>query len=273
MTEAQFPVWPEQIDPATDDRGFVFGASGEKYAALAVQAAQSLRTSNPGVAIDLYTDCPVPDGVFDQVHPLEKSWFRPKFEALLRSRFQRTIYLDVDLVVIADLSDAFWLLNRFDVSAAHVQNRNMPFATRTWRVPLPNSFPQINSGVMGVRKNERTKRFLTEANEALAEQGLTRDQPILRELLWLHDVSLAIMPEEYNWRKHERIYTSNWTVPAPRVLHSSRFHRKMDGLTPPPPEKVYGRFFMFLVRNLIRGDRQLSSDSARSGWFWRLISK
>ena len=90
---------------ADDLGGFVFGVSGREYADLAVRAARSLRAVAPDALIDIFTDVDVPDDLFDQVHPLEQSWFRPKFEGftipiegyevklkglLLKSRIQKS---------------------------------------------------------------------------------------------------------------------------------------------------------------------------------------
>lgn len=238
-------------------KGFVFAASGAKFAALTEQAARTLRATNPGHAIDIFTDSPVDETLYDRVHALNQSWFRPKFEALIRSRFDQTVYLDADLVVLADISDIFWLLDRFDIAAAHVQNRNAGFARRTWHQEIPNAFPQINGGVLGIRRNDATTAFLEACNKALADENLPADQPVMRELLLDSDLRLAILPPEYNLRKKDIATFSNSNVPAPRILHSSDFHKRMKGLTPPGPGRIYGRIFMRHVRDLLSTDRTL----------------
>ena len=255
------PPWPEA--PGEEDRGFVFAVSGAAYVALAVQAARSVRGTHPGIPIDIYTSDLVPEGVFDRVHPLETDWFRPKFEALARSRFARTLYLDADLVVLADMSDVFWLLNRFDIAAAQVQHANQDFARRVWRQAMPHAFPQVNSGVLGLRASDATRAFMRQVHDALHASGLNQDQPILREMLWSTDLRLAILPPEYNLRADERVWKSSWRDPAPRVLHSSRFHKAMTGADAPSPEAVFGRNFMRMARNLIGGDRQLTAEADR----------
>ncbi len=257
-------------------RGFVFAASGAKFTKLTEQAARSLRASNPGFPIDIFTDETVDETLFDQVHPLHQSWFRPKFEALLRSRFDQTIYLDADLVVLADISDIFWLLDRFDIAAAHVQNRNAGFARRKWRQAIPNAFPQINGGVLGLRRTEATTAFLEACNTALKEENLPADQPVMRELLLDSDLRLAVLPPEYNMRKKDIAAFSNSNVPAPRILHSSDFHKKMRNMTPPSPARIYGRIFMRHVRDLLASDRTLGGhgktpalyDFHKKLWGW-----
>jgi len=207
------------------------------------------------------------------VHPLEKSWFRPKFEALLRNRFEKTIYLDADLVVIADISDVFWLLDRFDVAVAHIQNRNAKFARAFWNVPIPNAFPQINGGVMGFRKNAATTQLLEECKKALIEFDLSADQPVLRELLLESDLRIAILPPEYNLRKPSLALFSGASEPAPRILHNSDFHKKMRGLVPPSPRQVYGRFFMRHVGDLLSADKTLGRGTGSALPTTKLVKK
>lgn len=78
--------------PASAPKGFVFAATGDICVTLARRAARSLRLVHPGAEIDLFTDVRVDDSVFNQVHRLSESWFRPKMEAVLKSRFERTIF-------------------------------------------------------------------------------------------------------------------------------------------------------------------------------------
>ncbi|PTW49610.1 putative nucleotide-diphospho-sugar transferase [Rhodovulum kholense] len=268
MTASPEPLaadWRTEIDYAADDCGVVLSASGDVYIRLAEQAAASVRATNPGLRVDLFCDGEPTPGVFDEVHVLSRSFFRPKFEAALRSRFQRTLLIDVDLVLTADVSDMFWVLNKYDLAACQVQNRNQRFANRFWRRSFPNAFPQMNGGVIAFRRNEKTTRFFEDWQYLVAEvRKGGADQPVLRELLWESDLTVHVLPEEYNLRKHERLYTSNWTVPAPRILHSQRFVRNAKAGKDISPRGVYGWPFMALLRNQIRGDKQLTSDGERA---------
>lgn len=273
-------VWAPPAEFAPQSCGFVMAASGRKFATLAEQAARSLQQSNPGFEVDLWTDVTVDESLFAQVHPLEKSWFRPKFEAIVKSRFERTLYLDCDLVVIADLSDVFWLLDKMDIAGIHAPVRNAGHATSVWRMALPNSFPQINGGVMAVKRSDAAIRLFEDCQRALIEDALPRDQLVIRELLWLSDLRLGILPPEYNLRDAKLALVNGSSVSAPRILHNSRFSRDMrDDTRAPTPEDIYGRFFLDHVDDLLRADRQLSPGTKtvvrplpERGWrtWWRL---
>ncbi|MDT0681735.1 putative nucleotide-diphospho-sugar transferase [Roseicyclus sp. F158] len=210
----------DAIAPA--ETGFVFGVSGAEYAQLAARAAQTLRAVAPDANIDIYTDAEVPDGIFDQVHKLEMSWFRPKFEALRRARFERVVYLDADMYFLADISDIFEVLEEFDFAACHNQRRNSDWSNTLWRRPIPAAFPQINGGLMGMRKSPGTLALIEETERALQDEKLDKDQPVLRELLFLSKLRLAILPPEYNFVEFRMAEAMNENHAAPRVLHHWR---------------------------------------------------
>ncbi len=254
-----------QPPPPALSRGFVLAASGQAYATMASQAARSLKRVCPGVPIDLYTDASADAAAFAAVHPLRKSWFRPKFEALLSSRFDLTIYLDADIHAVADIRDAFQVLARHDVIAAHVQNRNQGFATRVWRKPIPAAFPQVNGGLIGIRRSERTTAFLHAVKAAMETEDLHQDQPVLRELLYDSDLRLGILPAEYNARSQTLWRFGGSNLAAPRILHNTAFRTRMrNEATPVPPWRIYGPFYLRHVAALIAADRTLTPGTRAS---------
>jgi hypothetical protein len=249
-------------EQTTSPEGYVFGVSGEGYARLAARAAMTLRKVAPDAQIDIFTDAEVPDGVFDRVHQLEKSWFRPKFEALRRSRFERTVYLDADMFILADISDVFEVLERFDFAAVHSQRRNSAWSTELWRRPLPAAFPQINGGLLGIRKSPRTLAFIEEADRIMDAEGLKKDQPLFRELLFDSDLRIAILPPEYNLTEFRwaEMYTPRHG--APRVLHHFKLHahiwkgrQEIGSITALVGPQLAGH-----IRRLIAVDRAIQND-------------
>lgn len=203
--------------------GFAYAATGHRYVQMAVQSAWSLRRHHPDLPIDLFADISVTDPVFDRVYSVEVS-SRPKMEALYRSRFARTVLLDADTIIVAPISDVFELLENFDIVAAHDPLRNSVHARRSYRQVIPSAFPQINSGLLGVRKSRRTDDFLTRWATAFQDHGIGVDQPSLRELLWAETVlRLGVLPAEYNFWDIAMLDALNPLHAAPRVLHSYRF--------------------------------------------------
>lgn len=208
----------------TNDDGFVFAATGAQYRGLACRAARSLRAVLNDVQIDLFADEPVDDPVFDQVHPLQHKGKRPKIEAMRKSRFQYTVYLDCDVVTVADCSDLFELLRQMDCIGAQAQYGNGTVSMREPRLSLPVGFRQINSGVMGVRKSDATQAFLTKWEKRMDSEGESWDQPILKELLWDSALRFWVLPLEYNLMHISYIPVMGKLMAAPRLLHVTKLH-------------------------------------------------
>lgn len=207
--------------------GIILSAFGEKYLDLAFQAAESIRRNSPGLEVDLFAEADVAPGPFSQVHLLQDVWVRSKLDAMIRSRFDKTLFLDVDLLVIADLGDIFDVLDRFDLAITHDQNRNSPLGRAEYRKPFSNAFPQFNAGVVGFRRSQAMQDFLETWKWATKDHGVGKDQPSLRELLWESDLRVTVLPPEYNFcnlslldRMVPKFHT------APRIIHSTLFLHK-----------------------------------------------
>jgi hypothetical protein len=205
--------------------GIVFVAAGQAYARAASKAAFSVRAHAPSLAIDLFTDAPqAAETIFDRVHLLNGSHRRSKVDCLHRTRFARTLYLDTDIRVVQDISDIFRVMDRFDIALAHAHARNRRETKAVWRIDLPDAFPQINTGVMLFKSSPAVLQLLLEWGQAYHSAGFKKDQVTLRELLWVSDLRLHILPPEYNVRyeKYLRVWSEQEAVP--RILHFPAFH-------------------------------------------------
>jgi hypothetical protein len=127
----------------TETTGVIFATTGKNYTELAERAAQSVKDSCPGLEVDLFTDQHVDMPVFDRIHQLEDPWHRSKMDAMIASRFDKTLYLDVDLFVIADIRDVFEVLDRFDMAMAHDPIRNAVRCHTFWCKVLPSLFHMV----------------------------------------------------------------------------------------------------------------------------------
>ncbi len=137
--------------------GFVFATTGEEYTTLARRAARTMRAVMPGCNIDLFTDQSIDDDVFDQIHRLDHGWFRPKMQAIRESRFERTVVMDADMVVVADISEVFQVLDHCDIAAVEGASRQEKFIPPD--DPVPRCVPPINSGFLAVRASSRLNAF------------------------------------------------------------------------------------------------------------------
>lgn len=215
---------------ASREAGVIFIATGD-YAKAAIAAAASIRKHSPSLGIQLFTDSEdIPAGAFDLVLPIPNPHMRSKVDFLALTPFARTLYLDTDVRIVEDISEMFTLLDRFDIAVSHAHNRNQPSTNELWRCQIPESFPQMNGGVILYRNTPPVLKLLEDWSRSYAEAGFKKDQVTLRELLWLSDLRIATLPPEYNIRsdKYLKVWTRNEA--RPKILHYARFHTEL-GLT------------------------------------------
>src|SRR5438093_10021194 len=124
--------------------GVLYVARGERYVEAAVESARSVRAVTPDVRIALATDeAATPDGFDDTIRLSEPNGYRAKIVAMIASPFERTLALDVDTYAAGDVSEAFRLLDEFDLAAAHAPNRvTLPLED------VPDAFPELNTGAI-----------------------------------------------------------------------------------------------------------------------------
>jgi len=248
-----------------NSRGFIFASTGANYITLARRAARTLKAVMPGAQLDFFTDSPTGDDVFDEEHVLSDSFFRPKIEALRNSRFDRTVYLDADIIVLADVSELFDVLERFEMAAVPAIDR-LDMHMRP-SGGIPRAFPLINSGVMAVRETEQTQGFLQEWESRVRSRGDKVDQPVLRELLFERGIAFTELGWEYNVHYMNLIDRWQERFGAPRILHCSGLHRKDPG----NPEQAYRLSDVMGPRRarrltaLLNMERAKADPGARSG--------
>ena len=216
------------------DKGVLYVATGPDYRALAEASARSLRAVEPGLPVDLFTDDPgaAAAGLFDAVHRIEDPHPRSKLDCLGRSRFDRTLFLDADTLVLGPLGDLFDVLDRFELALAHDVRRATELIRENAGAPTPYAFPQLNSGVLLYRRSPRMRAFFAEWARRFVESGGTRDQPVLKAMLWEGDLRFWVLPPEFNLRRVTLLDAWEPGDALPTILHSHRLMDHMRGGAP-----------------------------------------
>lgn len=223
------------------ERGVVYIVSGAFHAAAASQSAKSVRATNPGLKIDIFTDAEVDPALFDHVEKIAEGHLRSKIDYLPKSRFARSLYLDSDTRVVGDIGPLFDVLERFEIALAHGHQRHGARQNIFWNEPIPEAFPQINSGVILYRGSERVRDFLESWREAYHSAGFKWDQITLRELMWKSDLRLYILPPEYNIRYEKYLEVWSEEEATPKILHLARFYDELAA-DPAMPRRVDNSF-------------------------------
>ena len=195
-----------------------------------MRSAYTVRQHCPQLPIHLFADYQNYDFKFDQSpHPfsslgqIDQPHRRSKVEYLAQTPFERTLYLDSDTRLNADILSMFALLERFDIALAHAHWRNHPVTAQQWRHNIPSAFPQFNSGVMLYRVRSTTLQLLNDWQAAFKEAGFAQDQVTLRELLWQSDLRIATLPPEYNVRFVKYHYLWSKTEAKTKIFHLQKY--------------------------------------------------
>ena len=208
MGSDDLPAW---VVPGSE--GFVFATTGDKYTTLARRAARTLRAVTPGCNVDLFTDELIEDDVFDQIHRLDHSWFRPKMQAIRESRFERTVVMDADLVVVADISEVFRILDGCDIAGVEARSRQRRFIPPDTGVP--RCVAPVNSGFLAVRTSRRMHAFALAWEHDVRSSESELDQPSFRRLIYQSEVN--VFPRDrvqHNMARPARSLAQNEWHPA-----------------------------------------------------------
>jgi len=244
-------------------RGVVIAATGPRYIEMANNAAAGLKRHSPGLPIHLFTDGVSSGDCFDAVIRLENPWRRSKIDAMIASPFDQTLYLDADTFVVADVTEIFDLLERFDIVLAHDQERNSSHSAKMWRRPFGAAFPQFNSGVIAYRRSPAITTLLHAWRDIVRDNAMARDQPVLRELLWNSDVRIATLPPEYNMMDMSAVLRLSGGSIAPRIIHHYRIHRSPDSAVPPTIRAMMGEAVDDAITAMIAADKYIAAVVSR----------
>ncbi len=149
---------------------------------------------------------------------------RSKVDYLPLTPFDQTLYLDTDTQVNADIREMFRILEQFDIALNHAHRRSSLYPPPTWRLDLPQAFPQYNSGVVLFNNTRNVLDFIEEWKVRYHEAGFRQDQITLRELLWLSDLRIATLPPEYNVRYIKYHYLWSKSEAATKIFHLQRLN-------------------------------------------------
>jgi len=252
---------PESIEPGT--RGFVFATTGQLYTDLARRAARTLRTAMPDASIDLFTDQPVTDDVFDKVHALTDTTHRPKTRAIRHSRFERTILLDADVFVLTDISEVFEVLDRYDIVGVLGNSRTRRQIPADRQVP--SCLNPVNTGMLAFRASAALHAFSRTWEEEINSNNELVDQPAFRKLIYLSDLKFGTLGPAYNCIKLDLLDVWTASMGAPRILHIQSLHEDHPGdpETPYDLDEVIGKTRARHVRALLAADWTLGGDDQK----------
>ncbi|MCX7745006.1 MAG: hypothetical protein N2167_10630 [Flavobacteriales bacterium] len=214
--------------------GYLYIAVGEMFRNEAEQSCRSLKrfTRFPVVLI---TDEPNYQTVyFDSViyaDDLGHS-FEVKIRGMMRSPFQRTIYLDTDTFVCASIDSIFEFLDYFDFAMTLDQYGHSYSFWKTYQpnypIALQNTLHEFNTGVVGYVKSSIVENFFGLWLQIHRQLGMYADMPTFREAFLKMPVRIGILPGEYNFTGIKSMAIAYNII---RVIHD-RLGEKWNNLRP-----------------------------------------
>lgn len=195
---------------ARSSEGLLFIATGLPYLQEAIAAAQASRPFLKGRPIAVVTDAvelAQQSGCFDQVivHSQPVGGYRDKIPPLAQLPYARTLFLDSDARLTADVDPLFSCLGAAHAAAAHAPVRR----PSGWNDPsVPVLFPELNSGVLLLRRCWRQRllirRWLHLYDHLHRQEGQLWDQASLHSVVWQLQqrwgLRLLLLPPEANLR-------------------------------------------------------------------------
>jgi hypothetical protein len=177
-----------------------------RYVDLLLTSAASLKKAMPELPITAFSQFPVESGLFESVVRVEpsKDGFYDKSKLIQNSPYERTLFIDADTFVLEPVPELFALLDHFDCAATHEEYVSTDWHNRYPRIDIPASFPEFNTGILMLKRSERTVRLLDDwgslYRKYLDEKpGVAiNDQPFFRVAACFSDARIATLTREYN---------------------------------------------------------------------------
>lgn len=224
-------------DNIQSEAGYLYIANTMKYLKEAQTSSKSLKTHSHFQVCLLTTDALLSSGqidgiLFDKIIVLpeiEEMRYNSKITGIPLSPFKKTVYLDTDTFICANIDALFDLLDRFDIACTiDPTNHTSPFIEDKEKIKLINIFPEFHTGLIAYIKNKRTIELFTKWKIESYKMRTYYDMPSFREaILNSPEIKFTILPVEYNFHGFHSYAIAHNEI---KVIHA-RFGERRDTLT------------------------------------------
>lgn len=243
--------------------GFTYSISHPAWMEACLISARSARAAMPDVELELFITKAVAAELtgnwkapFTRVEELDTAqhFHRPRFEAMLRTGFDRAVFIDADTYFVEPVQELFTLLDRFDVAAMQAPQYIHPMAYKEGILDLlpevSEAVPEWNGGVIVAQMTGPVKEFVrhwSELFEICMSRGYQMDQASLRSALVHSSLRVASLPNNYNFRanipqvvaRKVKILHAHGDLPAiARTINRTPAIRTYT----PDPKLIHGQF-------------------------------
>lgn len=182
------------------DKGFLYVATGEQYIEEAKFSAQVTKHHMDlpiTVISDRDVDSPYIDKVIIDESP-DRSFF-DKPRNLLKSPYDKTIYMDGDVFLLQPVPELFDLLDNVDLATAIDPNEyELRYMDNVDFGDVPESVPLFQTGVIAYKQNEECKEFIKNWINIHQNNSITRDQTSFRIAINRANINHMALSNLYN---------------------------------------------------------------------------
>ncbi len=184
-------------------KGFLYVAGGLRYiqeTELALKQLANITNLPICVIIDEEFDLSFkhPNILIKKINNLKEFRYSSKIIGLQHSPFEQTIYMDSDTYAVENIDHLFKLFDLVDLFLPYEPNAK----SHDYTDDFSNLVPELNSGVIGIKRNSKTDKFLQDWLQALQlnSYNTTLDMPYMRQayIQNITDLSIHVLPERYN---------------------------------------------------------------------------
>lgn len=226
-------------------KGYLYVANKQKFIDEAKISARSIRDHSLLPIAIVCTQVLVTEEVmsfFDLViinEEINNYIYLSKIIGLQNSPFEKTVFLDSDTFVCADISPLFEILEMADI--ATTQEKSYHTTNKINNIRFKNIIPEFNSGVIVLKKNSLTEKLLLDWFNICKENNISNDMPGLREAIFenFNLIKYLILPEEFNSHGYKSMLILNGEV---KVIHE-RLGSTWDTTTPVFLSYAKGKIF------------------------------
>ena len=196
----------------------------ERYVSLALQSVASLKRAMPDLPVTVFSQFPISSALVERVVRVQPTGdgFYDKTKLIQDSPYDRTLFIDADIIVVEPFPEVFDLLERFDCAATHEEYVNTDWFNCYQRSDIPSSFPEFNTGILLYKRSHKMDMVLKEW-ESLYSQFLgekkpgrqINDQPFFRAAIYHSEARVATLTREYNCKFRGQGYLNG----SVKVLH------------------------------------------------------
>lgn len=216
------------------EMGVFYVAFGWPYLLLALESARSVRRANPAMPVAIATAPALHEGLCDEQRATADHWIKidlpparnrlVKTSADIHSPFERTLMLDADTLVVADITPMFDWLRHFDVafklnearlgSAGNVAKGRSPVLEGSVTV---DDLPHWNGAVCLFRRSAASREFFATWSSRFEHWGSPFDQVSLVDAIFLS--SARVLSFDYRWNSPTKSYRNPKKSADVVVLH------------------------------------------------------